>query len=128
MKISEISAVTGVPIDTLRYYEKIKLLYIERTDSGVRTYSDNDINSVRFIKQAQRIGFSLEDIAHLLRFRADPQGAKPQVRAMINNKLTLIHERIEELHQLENELSALVNQCRTSDGDCPILKDLEKSL
>jgi DNA-binding transcriptional MerR regulator len=126
MKISEISRLTGVSIDTLRYYEKINLLHITRTSRGIRIYSEQDKFTIRFIKQSQKIGFSLDDIAHLLNFRNDPKNAKPQVRAMINTKLEVIHERIEELRQIENELSTLITQCEHSEGDCPILKNLEK--
>jgi len=126
MKISQISEATGVSIDTLRYYEKINLLNIKRSNSGIRIYSDDDVSSVRFIKQSQKIGFSLEDIDQLLHFRNDPENAKPQVRSMINGKLELIGQRIAELQQLESELSALVGQCQNSSGDCPILKKLEK--
>jgi len=126
MKISEMADVTGVSTDTLRYYEKISLLTIARTKTGIRRYSDKDIKSIRFIKQAQKIGFSLEDIAQLLHFRDDPEKVKPQVRAMIKAKLEFISRRIVELQQLESELSVLVNQCQNSQGDCPILKNFEK--
>ncbi|MFT7387505.1 MAG: DNA-binding transcriptional MerR regulator [Candidatus Endobugula sp.] len=126
MKISEMADVTGVSTDTLRYYEKISLLTIARTKTGIRRYSDKDIKTIRFIKQAQKIGFSLEDIAQLLHFRDDPENVKPQVRAMIKAKLEFISRRIGELKQLESELSVLVNQCQNSQGDCPILKNFEK--
>ena len=126
MKISEISSVTGVSIDTLRYYEKINLLKIKRTNSGIRMYSDSDVSSIRFIKQAQKIGFSLDDISQLLHFRNDPENAKPQVRSMINSKLELISLRIQELSQMKEELIALVGQCQSSVGNCPILKEFEK--
>jgi DNA-binding transcriptional MerR regulator len=126
MKISQISEATGVSIDTLRYYEKINLLNIKRTNSGIRNYSDNDVSSIRFIKQAQKIGFSLDDISQLLHFRNDPENAKPQVRSMINSKLELINLRIQELSRMKEELITLVGQCQSSVGDCPILKEFEK--
>jgi DNA-binding transcriptional MerR regulator len=126
MKISEISKITSVSIDTLRYYEKIGLLNIARANSGVRIYQDDDISSIRFIKRAQKIGFSLDDISQLLSFREEPKNTKPQVRAMITSKLEIIRQRIFELRALEDELSALVSQCQKSPGDCPILKKFEK--
>lgn len=128
MKISEISKITSVSMDTLRYYEKIKLLDIARTNNGIRVYSDKDVSTIRFIKHSQKIGFSLDDVSQLLHLRNKPKSAKPQVRLMINEKLELIRQRIDELHDLERELLGLVKQCQHSEGDCPILKNLEKSV
>lgn len=81
MKISDVAKLLNVGIDTLRYYEKIHLLEVARTASGIRIYSDKDLAKIRFIRQAQRIGFSLSDIAQLMHFRENPATTKPQVRA-----------------------------------------------
>lgn len=127
-KIGQVSTALNVSVDTLRYYEKIKLLgRIKRTENGLRLFSEADITRVIFIKEAQKVGFSLEEISQLLSFRENPKEAKPNVRALVNQKFDKINQRIEELTALKDEFSRLMAQCIESDGDCcPILNRLEQ--
>ena len=84
-QIGEVSQQLNVSADTLRYYEKIKLLpIISRSHSGIRVYSKKDLSRIKFIKRAQRMKFSLEEIACLLNFREQPQIAKPETRKLAN--------------------------------------------
>ncbi|MGH1486595.1 MAG: heavy metal-responsive transcriptional regulator [Cellvibrionaceae bacterium] len=127
-KIGEVAQQLDISIDTLRYYEKIQLLdTIERTDKGIRLYSDTDIANIQFIQQAQKMGFSLEEIGQLLQFRDSPQTAKPQVRQLALEKLAAIESHITELVALRDELKALTEQCQQSQGSCPILEKFEGS-
>lgn len=84
MKIGEVTAELGISVDTLRYYEKINLLTnIKRGAAGQREYTAADMARVRFIKRAQKMGFSLDDIASLLAFRDAPAQSKQIGRAHV---------------------------------------------
>lgn len=125
-KISEASELTGVSIDTLRYYEKIKLLNnISRTEAGIRIYNDNDISHINFIKRAQRMNFSLNEIKDLLDMRTDPQRACTEVRELTANKLKEVESNLAELSTLRNELQLLLNLCRASEDGCPIIEEFD---
>ncbi|MDH5407736.1 MAG: heavy metal-responsive transcriptional regulator [Gammaproteobacteria bacterium] len=125
-KIGDITKLTGVSADTLRYYEKIKLLSnIQRNDAGIRLYSAKDISRLKFIKRAQRMNFSLDEIKHLLDMREDPQQACVEVREITASKLKDVEAHLEELSTLRNELTLLLNLCRASEDGCPIIEDFE---
>lgn len=126
MKISEVSEKLDISIDTLRYYEKIKLLNkVHRNSSGIRDYQPEDLKRIVFIKQAQLVGFSLDEIAQLLKFRDNPAKAKPLVRELVAQKLAELETRIQELSMLHEEFTGLIEKCVKSDGDCPILNQFE---
>jgi len=125
-KISEISARLSLTQDTLRYYEKIGLLNpVARSASGIRQYSEQDISRLRFIQRAQKMNFSLAEISDLLSMREDPQHAREEVRQLTATKLAEIETRLKELSSLRNELQLLLNLCRNTDGDCPIIEGIE---
>jgi DNA-binding transcriptional MerR regulator len=122
MRIGEVAAALDISVDTLRYYEKIKLIpRVRRTGAGVRLYSEKDLSRLRFIRRAQTTGFSLEEIAQLLRFRENPQQAKSQVRGLAHHKLEQIEQHLAELMTLRDELRLLLNLCSDDPDSCPIL-------
>lgn len=123
-KIGEVTEMLGLTADTLRYYEKIRLIPPVQRYSGIRLYSKKDISRLRFIKRAQKMGFSLNEIAQLLSFREDPQKARPQVRQLAHVKLADVRDRVAELTSLQNELTLLLNLCSASSDGCPILDTL----
>lgn len=126
-RIGDITKQFKVTADTLRYYEKIGLLpNISRTASGVRQYDDKDISRLRFIKRAQYMNFSLDEIKDLLEMRSAPQTAKDSIRQLTAQKLNAIEEQVSELTTLKNELTLLLNLCRGSENGCPIIEDLDK--
>lgn len=87
-RIGDIARLTGLSADTLRYYEKIDLLPpVNRTASGIRVYTDKDVSRLNFIQRAQKINFSLAEIASLLKMREDPQRAQKSVRERTSMKL-----------------------------------------
>ena len=125
-RIGEVVAELGVSADTLRYYEKIKLMpKIQRNGAGIRYYNDKNLSQLRFIKRAQKMGFSLGEIAQLLRFRENPQQAKPNVRELAHQKLLEIEEHLTELNTLRDELRLLTNLCGASPDGCPILESID---
>ncbi len=126
IQIGDVTRRLNISADTLRYYEKIHLLPpISRSASGLRNYSEKDISRLKFIKRAQRMGFSLEEIGLLLDFREAPQEAKPDVRQLAGEKLANIKEHLRELKTLRDELTLLINLCATSEDGCPIIEGLE---
>jgi len=128
-QIGEVSKRLNLSSDTLRYYEKIKLLpVISRLDSGLRIYSNKDLSRIKFIKRAQRMRFSLNEIALLLNFREQPQTAKPEIRKLANDRLKDIEEHLAELETLRKEFTLLIGLCRESDEGCPILESFEDSV
>ncbi len=125
IQIGDVTKQLNISADALRYYEKIHLLLpISRSASGTRNYSEKDISRLKFIQRAQRMGFSLEDIGHLLDFREAPQEAKPEVRQLAGEKLANVQEHLRELKTLRDELTLLINLCTTSEDGCPIIEGL----
>ena len=125
LSIGEVSEHTGLTADTLRYYERIGLLPgVSRNAGGQRRYSDNDLGRLRFIRRAQAMDFSLDEIGGLLQLREQPGDVRSEVRGMTEQKLRAIQTRIGELVQLRDELTGLVKQCRASEGCCPIIEHM----
>jgi len=125
-KIGEVTKKTGMSADTLRYYEKYGLITnISRNTSGVRQYTNKDISKLKFIKRAQGMNFSLNEIKDLLSMREDPQHAKDSVRRLTADKLKNIESQLTELSTLRNELQLLLNLCRGSKDGCPIIEGMD---
>ncbi len=126
ISISEFSQLTGLSPDTLRYYEKIGLLpRIKRDSGGRRRYSEQDLSRLRFIQRAQKMNFTLAEIADLLSMRENPNRARDEVRLLTRRKLDQVEEHLQALTTLRNELTLLLNLCRGSEDGCPIIEDIE---
>ncbi|MBR9910267.1 MAG: heavy metal-responsive transcriptional regulator [Gammaproteobacteria bacterium] len=126
MRIGDVATKLEISADTLRYYEKIKLMpTVHRSATGARLYSDKDLSRLRFIRRAQKMGFSLNEISQLLKFRVNPQSAKPRVRELALQKLEEIEDHLEELTTLRNELRMLTNLCSASGKECPIIESFD---
>jgi DNA-binding transcriptional MerR regulator len=127
--IGELVRMLDISADTLRYYEKIKLLpEIGRTGSGIRAYDEHDLSRLRFIKRAQKMRFSLKEIAELLSMREDPQHARDEVRILTHNKLAEVEEHLGDLQFLRNELQLLLNLCTASEDGCPIIESIDQEV
>lgn len=126
-RIGDVTKLLGISADTLRYYEKIRLLpAISRTDSGIRVYVDRDLSRLRFIRRAQRMQFSLKEIAELLKMRENPHTARDEVRLLTRSKLTEIEEHLDDLQFLRNELRLLLSLCTASENGCPIIESIDE--
>lgn len=125
-RIGDVTRLTGLSADTLRYYEKIKLLRpINRSASGVRVYDERDLSRLGFIQRAKAMNFSLDEIARLLEMREDPQHARDEVRELTHRKLVEVESHMEELDTLRKELTLLISLCRGAEAGCPIIEDLD---
>lgn len=129
MQIGEVVATTGFSADTLRYYEKIGLLpHIARTASDRRSYDREDLSRLAFIRRAQRMRFSLDEIRTLLQLRDRGGRSRPHALKLAEQKLAAIEHALADMQQLHTELASLVSLCRTTPGDtCPILEKLAAS-
>ena len=127
LKISEVSEMTGLSADTLRYYEKIGLLKnVSRAPSGVRLYTDQDLSRLRFIQRAKTMNFTLDEIANLLQMRENPGRAKKSVRKLTQDKLVEVEQHLKTLNTLQKELTLLVNLCTGSKDGCPIIDEINQ--
>ncbi len=126
--IGHVTKLLGISADTLRYYEQIGLLpAINRTVSGIRVYIERDISRLRFIRRAQKMQFSLKEIAELLKMREDPQHARDEVRILTRSKLSEVEEHLDDLQFLRNELQLLLNLCTASEEGCPIIEGINET-
>ena len=123
--IGELAKRAGVGIDTVRYYERSGLLAPHmRLPSGYRRYRDLEVARLRFIRRAQALGFTLDEIKSLLRLSAQRNVA--QVKRSAQKKLADVDRRIEELQRVRKGLAELIAQCpgHGRAEDCPILRAL----
>jgi Cu(I)-responsive transcriptional regulator len=127
MWISEAAEQAGVNIQTLRYYERRRLLpKAPRRASGYREFPDDAVRIVRFIKRAQDLGFSLAEVEELLRLRRQSGRNRARVRSVAEEKIQQIDKKVAELERMKRALQTLVHSCR--DGatlDCPIIEALD---
>ncbi len=118
----------GVTPEAIRYYEQRRLLsHPPRSASGYRLYPVEEVRRIRFIKQAQGMGFTLEEIADLLSLRSDPQGCCGQVKAKADDKIVDIDQRIASLQHMKRALELISSVCLGTGpvSECPILDALE---
>lgn len=124
LKIGQLAKAAHVNIDTIRYYERRGLIPDPpRKRSGYREYSEEYVARIRFIRRAQDLGFSLEEIKELLALRIDSVETCGQVRQRAEEKVNAIEEKIEALQRMHTILSDLIRSCnqRELSGACPIL-------
>lgn len=128
MRSSQVAAKAGVNVQTHRYYERRGLLREpDRTDSGYRAYGDDAVRTVRFVKGAQQLGFSLEEIDTLLQLAAGGPDSCDAARELATDKLAHLEAKIASLGAMRDSLRQLVATCgRTrSRRDCPLLDAIE---
>jgi Hg(II)-responsive transcriptional regulator len=127
LTISQVAAQVGVNVQTVRYYERRGILpQPERTPAGYRQYLPDTVRRIRFIKHAQDLGFSLDEIVRLIALR----GSAPRrgdVRAFVETKVAEVEDRVRRLQAVHQALTALLGTCaRTRTPRCPILEALEE--
>ncbi len=127
MTRGELAQRAGVHAETIRYYEQRGLLPPpQRTAAGYRTYTETDVDRLRFIKRAQELGFSLREIEELLTLEATPGASSGLVRQRALAKIAEIEARIRDLTRIRDTLRRLVAACdgRAPIEHCPILHAL----
>jgi MerR family copper efflux transcriptional regulator len=117
---------SGVSPKMVRHYESLGLLpRVARTDSGYRQYGDADIHTLRFIKRARDLGFSMAEIAELVGLWQNRRRASGNVRRIAQKHADDLGERIAALQAMQRTLEHLIHCCHGDERpDCPILDDL----
>jgi len=129
MWISKAAERAGVNVQTLRYYERRGLLpKAPRRVSGYREFPDEAVRVVRFIKRAQDLGFSLDELEELLRLRRQSGRNRARIRGVAEQKIGQIEQKIAELQRMKGALKTLVQACHEGAAlECPIIEALDGS-
>lgn len=132
--IGELAARTGMTPDALRYYERLRVIApVRRTASGYRIYSDETIERLRFIKQAQLHGLTLAEIRELL--QVDTRGGVGRcrrVQRLLQRKIADLDTRLTQLQEFRRSLEGYLAQCNRTlaespEAECPVVEDLRRT-
>ena len=126
VNIGAAARASGVSAKMVRHYESLGLLGdITRTDSGYRQYSAADVHTLRFIKRARDLGFSMAEIGNLVGLWHDQARASSEVKRVAQQHLIELENRIQAMQDMRRTLQKLVQSCQGDDRpDCPILDNL----
>ena len=127
--IGEAAKRSGVTAKMIRHYESLRLLKpARRTDAGYRLYDEPDMHTLRFIKRARDLGFSIKEIQQLLGLWQNRRRASADVRRIAQSHITALDLKIQELQGMRRTLEQLVINCHgDARPDCPILDDLSET-
>jgi MerR family transcriptional regulator, mercuric resistance operon regulatory protein len=123
--ISRLARDAGVNIETVRYYQRRGLMPLQAQRNGIRRYNEKDTERLRFIKRAQSMGFSLEEVRSLIQLRQNPSCRA--TRAIAIEKLKALDEQIVHLQELRDELASMADRCARNsvEGVCPVIERIE---
>ncbi len=120
LTIGRLAEAGGVGVETIRFYQRRGLLETPTRESGIRRYGSEDVRRLRFIRQAQTAGFTLDEIGELLELDAGED--RPRARELARTRIAALDDRIEELQRARDSLRKLAKECAGgSSGPCPIL-------
>lgn len=129
LTIGRVAKAVGVNIQTVRYYERRKLLQpTDRKPSGYRVYGDEALRRLRFIKNAQALGFTLREVNDLLNLQISNIARCGTVQVKAQSKLRQVEAKVRDLRALARALQSLIQACEAGQPTerCPILKGLEE--
>lgn len=128
LNIGQAAAISGVSAKMIRHYEAIGLVpNPSRTEAGYRLYGEKEIHVLRFIRHARTLGFSVKQVAELLDLWLDEHRSSSRVKALAEQHIAELQQKIHELGQMKSELERLVHCCHGDHRpDCPILEQLAK--
>ena len=123
------SKASGVSVKMIRHYEEIGLLKkVARTQANYRLYGDADVHTLRFIKRARQLGFSIEGIRELLSLWQNKSRPSASVKKVAAGHVEDLKRRIAEMQAMVSTLGHLMHNCHGDQRpDCPILEDLAKA-
>jgi MerR family copper efflux transcriptional regulator len=126
MNIGQAAKISGVSAKMIRHYEEVGLVPApERTDSGYRQYSGRDVHTLRFIRQARDLGFSIRQIGDLVGLWQNRSRPSRSVKALAEAHIRALDEKAQELLAMKATLAHLVHCCNGDDRpECPILESL----
>ena len=124
--ISGLARAAGVNVETIRFYQRRGLLIEpDKPLGGIRRYGEAEVARMLFIKAAQRIGFTLDEIAQLLQL--DDGTRCSEARTIAEHKLADVRQRLQDLQRIETALAQLVDRCASRRGqvNCPLIDALQ---
>ncbi len=127
LTIGALAAAAGVNVETIRFYQRTGLLAEPARDYGrIRRYAERDVSRVRFVKSAQRLGFSLDEVSGLLRL--EDGSHCDEARAMAEQKLEDVRSKLRDLRRIESALATVVADCGERHGtiSCPLIASLRR--
>ena len=128
MNIGQAAAASGVSAKMIRYYESIGLTHaVTRSEAGYRVYSDTEVHTLRFIRRARDLGFSVEQITNLLALWQHRSRASSEVKRIALEHVAELEWKMQELAEMSETLRHLAKNCRGDHRpDCPIINDLSE--
>lgn len=126
MNIGEVASLAGISAKMVRYYERVGLIANpRRTSAGYRAYTDREVHTLKFIRRARDLGFSVAQIEGLLTLWRNRDRASADVRAVALDHVDHLSGKVRELESIIATLRDLADRCMDDDRqDCPILHDL----
>ena len=130
MNIGQAAKASGVSAKMIRHYEQVGLLPVAiRTDAGYRQYQASDIHTLRFVRHARDLGFSIAQIAQLVGLWHNRKRSSRQVKALATAQIQELEEKAQELLAMKSALEHLVHCCHGDERpECPILEELAGGL
>jgi MerR family copper efflux transcriptional regulator len=128
VNIGEAARLSGVSAKMVRHYEGLGLLpRVARTDSGYRQYSETEVHTLRFIKRARELGFSMEEIGELVGLWQNRRRASANVRKIAQKHAADLEQRIAAMQEMQRTLQHLIHCCHGDERpECPILEELAR--
>lgn len=124
LTIGKLAFAGGVGVETIRFYQRKGLLGTPARDAGIRRYGSEDVRRLRFIRQAQAAGFTLEQIKELLDL--DASDDRVRARELANDRIAALDAKIADLKQARDALKRLARECGSGGpGPCPILASFD---
>ena len=127
LRTGEVARRAGVNVETLRFYERRGILpEPPRRESGYREYPPETVDLIRFVKRAQELGFSLEEIRELLDLRDGPRRRTGKAARLVKSKVAEIEHKIHDLEAMREALAGLLSACerKGTRASCPIIESL----
>ena len=126
LNIGEAAKASGVNAKLIRHYESIGVVpKVNRTDSGYRLYSKNDIHLLTFVRRARNLGFSMKEIKRLISLWRNRSRTSAEVKAMAKSHISALDQKIKELEEMRDTLLHLAKNCHGDNRpECPILENL----
>lgn len=134
LQIGDVAGETGLTVDTIRFYERERLLQrAARSSGGFRLFSESDVADLEFIRNAQELGFSLQEIRDLLTLKNARPPDCGEVEILLEHKIASVRAKISALRKLERELTRTMMRCqanlrgRNDEVEaCPALSDISQ--
>lgn len=126
MRIGELAAECGCSVETIRYYEKVRLLpKPERAENGYRRYTDQQVKSLQFILRCRKVGLTQEEVRQLIGIEMSPTAQCDEVNKLLSEHLVILRHKLSELTQMEKAVLRLKDKCSNGKLDgCPVIAEL----